>query len=214
MLVDELIQNPLFQGLVLAIVSVLLIPWFTRQWADRQQELVIKNNLVDQISQSVTNIFEDMSFRFPQDASGRQKSFKEWRSRTAVIGAELRTYFGQSTVIDHWNRLYYSTTMTFVLFEGLDRKRSKQHIEELKKYFPKPSDIRWDLLEKRLVENTGQINYEDDDLWHDWNNIYEDLNTLKYELIKRIVKEDISVFSHGISLPKRKEHPEEETKPI
>jgi hypothetical protein len=62
MIVEEIVSHPFFLLLVGALISGLLIPYFTRRWQNHQKELEIKTNLVGRISESIMSMIMTNQF--------------------------------------------------------------------------------------------------------------------------------------------------------
>ena len=52
---SPIVKHPLFIAVAAGVVSVVLLPHFTRQWQDRQKERELKQNLLEQISTASTS---------------------------------------------------------------------------------------------------------------------------------------------------------------
>lgn len=212
------LQHPLVVEITGSIVALILIPFFTKKWQDRQNEISLKSDLVEKISESVTTIIESMSFRFVvNDHSQKEKNFRDWRSKTAVIGAEIRTYFRDRKIPDDWNNLvYFPTNDFFLLFEGLDTHNSQHHYDELTKYVDmylqeksgKELDdedkklvndltrINWDLIGKGCVK--AKIDFTNTELQKIWESIHHLINSRKYIVINEILQGEVFGFSDKI----------------
>ena len=102
-----------------AIISSILIPWFTRGWQNYQQELEIKKELVGDISEAVMKlVMEVQSFeigllhgnlscssqsspqmqKFNQLLTELNEDYREWEVSSAVIGSQLRAHFRDSEI--------------------------------------------------------------------------------------------------------------------
>jgi len=213
------LQHPLVVEIAGSLIALILIPFFTRKWQDRQNEISQKRDLVEKISEAVTAIIESMSFRFVvNDISQKEKNFREWRSKTAVIGAEIRTYFRDRTIPDDWNDLvYFPTNDFFLLFEGLDMHNSQRHYDDLKNYVDtyiqeksgKELDdedkklvndltrIKWDLIGKECV-GVIKIDFTNTGLQKMWQSIYHLVNSRKYIVINEILQGEVFGFSDKI----------------
>jgi hypothetical protein len=121
---EKWFSHPLVLLIVGAIISSILIPWFTRGWQNYQQELEIKKELVGDISEAVMKlVMEVQSFEIQlknETLSGnlsalkpqREKfnllfselneDYREWEVSSAVIGSQLRAYFRDSEIAPKW----------------------------------------------------------------------------------------------------------------
>lgn len=107
---DELIKaisHPFLLLIVGAIISSLIIPYFTRQWQDNQKQLELKTALADDINKAVSDSI--VSSRLlttgqidPQDYSN---SFKNWEISKEIIGSKIEAYFSDNQIRRNWNNL-------------------------------------------------------------------------------------------------------------
>lgn len=190
------LSHPLLVTGAGATISFILIPMLTRKWQDRKAAIDIKNNMVQKISESVTNLIENMSFRFIViDIAKKETAFREWRSKTAIIGASVRTYFSGEGIIKSWNRVYYSTTNFYLLFEGLDKEDATSQFEKLKANLEKDLvKIDWNFIKSECV-NKDKIDFSNTQLRNAWGDIYGVINYHKYSLIRKILESKV----HGLS---------------
>jgi hypothetical protein len=52
----EKLSNPLLLLIIGAVISGILIPYFTRQWQDHQKDLELKTDLVSGISKAIVDL--------------------------------------------------------------------------------------------------------------------------------------------------------------
>jgi len=195
------LSHPLLIAGLGIIGSWLVIPSITRKWQDRQKEIAIKSSLVQKISQAETDIIESMSFRFVvKDESQKEQNFREWRSKSAIIGAEIRVYFKKEIVIEWNKRVYFPTTNLFLLFEGLDKQNSINHYSKLKKLLKnKTKHINWKLIKKECVDKDS-IDFSNVDLRKMWDEITNLINEEKYVVINKILYAKVRGFSDKLRL--------------
>jgi hypothetical protein len=124
----ELLRHPLLILLIGAALSGWLIPTITRRWQDRQKEFELKNGLITEIIESITEIVMFRQYfrtaaiqyeairHFPakeevakceQDVVAQKeqldKAYLKWEVKTAVIEAKLRIYFPRTGIPTRWN---------------------------------------------------------------------------------------------------------------
>ena len=91
-----------------AIISSLLIPYYTRQWQDYQKELELKTDIAGEISKAISNII--ITARLAQNpAFMNQMDFGsasvEWQISKAYIGSKIQSYFPNPQIRQDWKNL-------------------------------------------------------------------------------------------------------------
>lgn len=213
----SLSTNPLVLLVAGAGISGLLIPYFTRRWQDRQEELRIKVKLILDFSKAVTETITAMESI--EDKSGVKKLFNQncqdvWSEKIPEIGAQIHTYFHNSRkkIPQFWenykklvNRFCNLSSMEdtvkreYILLEinliitHLEREGENIHKitdEEIHKVHEKP-----ELLPEKLKILAKRTNDGYTDQWMDLRGRVFDL---KHELMKRIIESSMIGFSRGL----------------
>jgi hypothetical protein len=204
------LRHPLVVGAVVAAIggvfASLLIPAATRSWQDRPRELALKRELVERISKSSAGaVQEAVSFGLyvaPSEPSGskRREAFHRaardgWLIESAVIGAQLDTYFGDTSLPEEWSD-HVSTVLDYIAFEafwGGNKWTPGERLEELSRDFRNDHFDDYDLEENRKSladEHVGKI-----------ANVDEVLATLigaeRKQVTKKVLAADAAGFSHG-----------------
>jgi hypothetical protein len=107
-----------------ALISSLLVPWFTRKWQDHQKALELKSDLASQIAESATStIVSSLSVHDEQRddySRAEEKSWRAWEIRSAAIEARLRAYFPNNSLADDWFGFTQEVEAFHVISDGLD----------------------------------------------------------------------------------------------
>ena len=210
-------SNPLVLLVAGAGISGLLIPYFTRRWQDRQEELKIKVKLILDFSKAVTETISVIDSI--EDKSGVQKLFKQncqdvWSERIPEIGAQIHTYFHDSrkkipqfwenykklvnrfcelsSIEDTEKREYKLLEINLIIThlerEGKNIRKIKD--DEIRKVHenPKPLPEDLEILAKRT--NNGYLDQ--------WRELRGRVFDLKHELMKRIIESSMIGFSRGL----------------
>jgi len=121
------LSHPVVVGTALALISGLiasvLFPAMTRSWQDRPRELALKRELVTDISEASTNaISRGNTFAYRSELERTSKAeriqnltreLSDWEIASSVIGSQLATYFGETTLPRQW-AAYQSAVLTYV----------------------------------------------------------------------------------------------------
>jgi hypothetical protein len=136
--VAGLLRHPVVVGATLAIVSGILaslvIPALTRVWQDRPRELELKRGLIEKISEPVTDDVIRTRY-FQHDVafvdSPRRRTFftainRNWRIDSAIVDAQLATYYTRSALPALWRRYVDAVTsyLTYATSAGAPRWRN------------------------------------------------------------------------------------------
>jgi hypothetical protein len=107
-----------------ALISSLLVPWFTRKWQDHQKALELKSDLASQIAESVTSTIVVSRSVYEEQRRGyspaEQKSWRAWLIKSAAIEARLRAYFPDGSLADEWLGFTQEIETFHVISDGLD----------------------------------------------------------------------------------------------
>jgi hypothetical protein len=142
------LRHPLVLTLVGAILSVLIVPAFTRQWQDRQKERELKRALVADIGASVTEALKTSQFvnlnlfgrAAGEPASGREQqrvfneSQIEWEIQSARIGSQLRAYFPGTGLGRDWQEYSETVTKAYQLVSSLREGLRDRWVDDVRAY--------------------------------------------------------------------------------
>lgn len=84
--------HPLFLLIAGAVLSGFLLPHVSHEWQVHSQELQVKDELVEEINNSLVGFVMEM--RFGQDQQALQKAYREWSVRKEQITTKISVYFG------------------------------------------------------------------------------------------------------------------------
>ena len=132
----DIFSHPLFLLLVGALVSGLLIPWFTSRWQNHQKELELKTQLATDITETVTAFVLAIQFAELGAVGQSQEDFdagyRDWEIRNAVISSKLRVYFPDPELRDEWSRFARFATDFYALSgSGLEKPAQTKRLLEL-----------------------------------------------------------------------------------
>jgi hypothetical protein len=112
--IAEILSHPLSLLLIGAIVSGLLIPYFTNRWQRHQKGLEIRIDLVRRISRTIMSIMTMIDSPLKTESSEKlvedlHKEIREFQVDRGIIGTELHGYFPSEdcpeNIGDKWDRL-------------------------------------------------------------------------------------------------------------
>lgn len=171
-------QHPLTVVFLTALVSGLVIPWITRRWNNHQKALEIKTELVSDLSKSIMEMIMAVQYARINAPSQTQEDFdrayRDWEVQSAVIGTRLEAYFSHNHIPADWTR--FSNNITdFYAIEGVSSGESRD----------KAQSNLWRSLGKKTPLTDGD---------RAWLELKNEILHRKAELIKRVLKEKISVF--------------------
>ena len=105
----RVLAHPLTLLIVGALLSSLLIPSWTKQWQDRQSELQVKIDLVDQIDTSVTGMLMAVQFAVVGSESQTQadydRAYRQWEIDSRLIESKLQAYYPEEPLAKDWNQI-------------------------------------------------------------------------------------------------------------
>lgn len=123
-----MISHPFILLIIGALVSSLLIPYYTRQWQDHQKELELKTDLSDQINKAISNMVTTARYNlipaiFTQKDYNTKwfNAYEDWISSSKIIGSRIKSYFSNDQILQNWNNLSSATTEFVGLSEGVIR---------------------------------------------------------------------------------------------
>jgi hypothetical protein len=198
-------SHPVTLLLIGAILSSLIIPYYTRQWQDRQKELELKTNLTNQISKAVEDII--IITRIVQLDSNTtidyETSFIDWQLSGATIGSEIQSYFPDTPIRKNWDELSGNITE----FVSLDNAPLSK--EDPKYNYSVCKRIEHVLNIHSYLEHNNSININRTELY-----THDCLQTIRMPHTQELAKyspnvkdidwnslvhtEDIDVLSHGV----------------
>jgi hypothetical protein len=200
-------RHPLVVGGTIAFLSAvfasILVPAFTRSWQDRPRELALKRALVEQIATASTKAI--LTGKYYGFAPGRSeaklarrvsdytKASREWQVVSSVIGSQLTTYFGKTSLPYRWQA--YEGAVTFYLaLETRSEGSSEIWIDSLARNFRllPLDDPAADSLRRDFIRNGPS---EDDSTRR--LNISYLLEDERDQIETLIVRSEASGFSHG-----------------
>jgi hypothetical protein len=158
----DLLRHPVVVGGTLAVLSAflasLVIPSITRVWQDRPRELALKRSLVEDISQSATDVvirtrYFAQSVGYAPYKSRRREFFtarnRRWRSTGALVGAQMETYFHDSDLVGAWRG--YENAISDYLVYAANAGAPRQSRNRMAVYGSRP----------RLVAHFEQLQFDD-----------------------------------------------------
>ena len=117
-------RHPLVLLTLGAVISSLLIPWFTRKWQDHQKALELKSALASQIAESATStivrswsVHEAGRHRY---SDAERRAWRAWQIQSAAIEARLRAYFPSTRLADEWVGFTQEVEAFHEISDGLD----------------------------------------------------------------------------------------------
>ncbi len=96
----KVISHPFLILVVGAIISGLLVPYFTHQWQDNQKQLELKTDLADEINKAISD-----SMATARGETGGSDSFRNWLIDKEMIGSKIEAYFSDDGLTHNWNNL-------------------------------------------------------------------------------------------------------------
>jgi len=206
----EFFQHPLVILLVGAVISGVLIPFFTRSWQNHQKSLDIKNDLVTEISKTVTTMMinvqyflENMKKMSKEEEQKIQQKYnndyKNWSIAEEIISSRLEAYFPTQNIIQQWKEYTEIINNIYTLSTTDEKSKRPQKINEIKQYLNAQASettinqINWDMLEdrKKYINEKGEFTNEYLDNW--WKLKKLILNA-ENSIIQDVIKKPIQGF--------------------
>ena len=111
--IAKALGHPLMLLIIGAIISSLIIPYYTRQWQDYQKELELKTDIAGEISKAISNII--ITARLVQNPGfTNQMDFGSasvnWEISKAFIGSKIQSYFPNPQIRQDWKNLSNALT--------------------------------------------------------------------------------------------------------
>lgn len=219
--------NPLVLLFVGAGMTGILVPYFTRRWQDRQEELKLKQELISDLSHAVTKILRavesaEYKSKKPEEFT---KARDHWFLKIPDIGSQIHTYFYKSkkNIIGFWENYKHAIEEYCDLTEqdnsnkreAILRKINQglRDIEQIKqdKNGKSPSHSDSDLLSDRLLKSATQSDLDglkkiitrsdinsDDAYAKEWHKVHQKMFDLKHDLMKLIIENHMAGFSRSL----------------
>ncbi len=119
--IKKVISNPMILLVVGAIISSLIIPYYTRQWQDRQKELELKTTLADEINKAISDVTVSATFR---GTPGLFETNKNWLISKTMIDSKIKAYFSNHRITQDWENLSDVVSQLPGLAGGLPQKNN------------------------------------------------------------------------------------------
>lgn len=105
--IKKTLSHPIMLLIVGAIISSLVIPYFTRQWQDNQKQLELKTALADDINKAISDsiVSARLTTAGQIDQQDWDNSYKNWEIAREVIGSKIQAYFSNNEITLNWNNL-------------------------------------------------------------------------------------------------------------
>lgn len=144
--IAKALAHPFMLLIIGAIISSLLIPYYTRQWQDYQKELELKTDIAGEISKAISNII--ITARLIQNPGfTNQMDFGsasvEWEISKAFIGSKIQSYFPNPQIQQDWKNLSNVLTEFVQLNAQISQKDTDyddkiclriKHVDNIQKY--------------------------------------------------------------------------------
>ena len=99
------LSNPMLLLIIGAIISSVIIPYYTRQWQDHQKELELKTNLSDEINKAISDILVSADYRISTPSNDTVAVVKNWDISKAMISSKIKAYFSDIHIAQNWDNL-------------------------------------------------------------------------------------------------------------
>jgi hypothetical protein len=155
--VGDWLDHPLILLVASALLSSVLIPVLTRRWQNHQKELELRTDLVAEITEVVTSLVMAVQFAEMGSRTQTQKelddAYREWETRSAVIGSRLRAYFPSTELAVEWDAVTRLATNFYALAGMGDRREAflRELLEEARSGSTKLGDH--ELAELKRLES-------------------------------------------------------------
>lgn len=111
----------LIGGAFTAGITNYLVPSITRQWQNHDKELELKSGLVTTVNRAAFDFFESIRLieygAKPKTLAPLDQAYVRWLTSTAVISAEMNTYFPSRKLNSDLNEVYLTTQVVYELFK-------------------------------------------------------------------------------------------------
>ena len=110
MQIKEVLSHPMLLLIAGAVISSLIIPYFTRQWQDHQHELDLKSDLSDQINKAVTNMLTAATLNLNPgyNKNNTQRflsAYIDFQTSKDIIGSKMKLYFSDNQLANKWDNV-------------------------------------------------------------------------------------------------------------
>lgn len=206
----EFFQHPLVILLVGSIISGVLIPFFTKNWQNHQKSLDIKNDLVTEISKTITTMMinvqyflENTKIRSNEEIQETQQKYnddyKKWSIEENIIASRLEAYFPTQNILQQWKKYTQIINYIYALSTTDEKLKRQEKINKIKEYLnsqePKTTinQINWDMLENRKKYTDGEGRFKNDYL-DNWWKLKSLILDAENSIIQDIIKKPIQGF--------------------
>jgi hypothetical protein len=219
--------NPLVLLFVGAGISGILVPYFTRRWVDRQEELKLKRELISDLSNAVTKMLR--AVESTEDKSKKLEKFKEsreeWFLKIPDIGSQIHTYFYKSkkNIRGFWENYKHVIEQYCNLTEQDNSNKREATLREIsqglrnieqikqdkngKSPYHGDSDLPSDKLLKLATQSdlgglkrliTRSDIKSDSAYAKEWHEVHQKMFDLKHDLMKLIIETHMAGFSRSL----------------
>lgn len=157
--IKEVLSNPFFLLLVGGVVSGLLIPYITNQWANHQKELELKTDLVAEISDVVTRMSLAMQFAELGATSFTQEeydeNYRDFLISSSIIGSKIRSYFPDTQLGKEWDTISLIIEDLYALTGIYDETARLELLQKINTYLytdSAPIEENWGKLRDKTLE--------------------------------------------------------------
>jgi len=151
MFIEDLLAHPFTLLISAAIITGILVPYFSTKRENHKKKLEIKSKLISNIDESVAKFILYEGNVPTKDLDLNEK--EEWKKtqergvKLHMIGSELRTYFHKTPVVDEWMNFYYLLISFTSICWYLGFDKSERLEEDISDFDSKP-------------DFTGQVDWE------------------------------------------------------
>lgn len=93
--ISKAMSHPLLLLIAGAVLSGFLLPHVSHEWQVHAEELEVKDELVEEINDSLVRFVMEM--RFGQDQRALQAAYRDWSVRKEQITTKISVYFGEDS---------------------------------------------------------------------------------------------------------------------
>jgi hypothetical protein len=105
-----------------AVISGILIPYFTRQWQDHQKDLELKTDLVSGISKAIVDLMLAAQLIETKTSpiitnQSYDLAYHNWAESSAIIESQLYAYFPSTHIGQQWNNYSRIVDFSYLLIQ-------------------------------------------------------------------------------------------------
>jgi hypothetical protein len=171
----------LIGGAFTAGITNYLIPSITRQWQNHDKELELKSGLVTTTNRAAFDFFESIRLieyaAKPKTLAPLDRAYVRWLTSTAVISAEMNTYFPSEKLNRDLRDLYLTTQVIYTLFKTSNPTGRGEVISENPRLF-----------EHEAFKNLVAEPLQEVDVNQEWYRYDTDLSELESVMAGRVGK--------------------------